>query len=62
MNTSSAIQLEQIVVVTPRFLSDAGDEVTDKQRAQEQTVVWTLGLENQTWQIESATVTSSEPA
>ena len=62
INTPSLIRLEQVVVVTPRFMSDSGDEVTGKERAQKQTVKWALKLEGQKWQIESATITSSEQA
>jgi hypothetical protein len=59
-NSSSQITLRQVVVVTPRFVTDAGKDVTKSRRPTRQVVDWTVSLQGGNWLLEDALITEAK--
>lgn len=60
-NESDEIRIEEIVVVTPRFVDANGEDVTSKGVVTREVVTWTLRLEDGAWLIHDALLTESNP-
>lgn len=60
-NASREIKLREVVVVTPRFVEEGGENVTVNAPTAREVVTWTLRLENNQWLIYDALITDSRP-
>ena len=59
VNGPRRVELEEVVVVTPHFESEEGEEVTRKGKTVRQTVRWTLSFDDGRWLLFDALVTDA---
>ena len=60
-NEPTQIRLEEVVVVTPKFVDANGRNVTEAGPAAREVVLWTLQLEGGVWLVDDALITKSTP-
>jgi hypothetical protein len=60
-NGESTIQIRQIVVVHPKFVTESGKDVTTNGKVERQTVDWTLHRFESEWLLHSSLIVDAEP-
>lgn len=60
-NSESVIQIRQIVVIHPKFVTESGKNVTTNDRVERQTVEWTLHRVESEWLLHRSLIVHAEP-
>lgn len=59
-NTSERVALRQVVIVSPRFVTESGSRVPGSDVSQRLTIAWTLDFENSEWVLHDSVITASK--
>jgi hypothetical protein len=60
-NGESTIQIRQIVVIYPKFVTESGEDVTENARVERQTIDWTLQRVDSAWLLHRSLIVRAEP-
>lgn len=58
-NRPDSIKMREVVLVTPKFVDNHGKDITVNSEVTQETVVWTLHLEDDAWRVYDALITKS---